>query len=170
MQRFLLLAFCLLALAACGGNEDFYLPPTPAGGQAVSAPRVTPSPPAATPTPLPSPTAMPCVSNLRYLEDVTIPDGEQAAPGQVLDKRWRVENSGECNWDERYRLKRIAGAEMGAPAELALYPARSGTQADLRILFTAPQEPGVHRSAWQAYDPQGAPFGDPIFIEIVVIQ
>jgi hypothetical protein len=57
---------------------------------------------------------------------------------------------------------------MATQTEYALFPARSGTQVEIRILFTAPQEPGVHRSAWQAYDPQGEIFGDPIFIEVVV--
>jgi hypothetical protein len=57
---------------------------------------------------------------------------------------------------------------MATQTEYALFPARSGTQVEIRILFTALQEPGVHRSAWQAYDPQGEIFGDPIFIEVVV--
>jgi hypothetical protein len=52
--------------------------------------------------------------------------------------------------------------------EQALYPARSGTQVELRIVFTAPNEPGIYRSAWQAHDPEGQPFGDQFFIEIVV--
>jgi hypothetical protein len=37
-------------------------------------------------------------------------------------------------------------------------------------LFTAPQEPGIYRSAWQAADPQGNLYGDLIFIEINVIS
>jgi hypothetical protein len=102
------------------------------------------------------------------LEDLTVPDGSLVTPGSTLDKRWRVENSGTCNWDEKYRLKLVSGLEMGAQTEQALYPARSGTQAVLRIIFTAPEEPGPYRSAWQAYDPHGEPFGDPIFIEVIV--
>ncbi len=29
---------------------------------------------------------------------------------------------------------------------------------------------GTYRSAWQAYDPDGLPFGDPFFIEIEVVD
>jgi hypothetical protein len=105
---------------------------------------------------------------LRYIEDVSIPDGSQVTSGESLDKRWNVENNGTCNWDKGYNLKLIAGPELGAPSEQALYPARSGSQATIRILFTAPTEPGVYRSAWQAYNPDGRPFGDPVFIEIQV--
>jgi hypothetical protein len=90
-------------------------------------------------------------------------------PGQTLDKRWQVQNSGTCNWDNRYRMKLIAGPEMAANPEQALFPARSGASLVIRIVFTAPNEPGTYRSAWQAYAPNGEPFGDPFFIEVVVI-
>jgi hypothetical protein len=79
-----------------------------------------------------------------------------------------VENSGSCNWDERYHLKLTDGADLGAAHDQALYPARGGTKAVIRILFTAPSQPGTYRSSWQAYSPDGKAFGDPIFIEIIV--
>ncbi len=111
-----------------------------------------------------------CTNNLVYIADQTIPDGTQVSPGAVLDKQWEVENQGTCNWDDYYHLKLIAGPQLSAPLEQALYPARSGAQAVIRILFTAPQELGNYRSAWQAYSPSDEPFGDPIFIEIVVAE
>ncbi len=109
-----------------------------------------------------------CSDGLVFLEDLTIPDGSQVAPGDILDKRWLVKNSGTCNWDEDYRLKLVSGLDLGAPVEQALYPARGGTESVVRILFTAPADPGYYQSAWQACDPQGDPFGDPFFIEILV--
>jgi hypothetical protein len=57
---------------------------------------------------------------------------------------------------------------MNAVQEQALYPARAGTNAVIQILFQAPAESGTYRSAWQAYNPDGQPFGDPIFIDIAV--
>jgi hypothetical protein len=89
-------------------------------------------------------------------------------PGERLDKRWRVQNNGTCNWDERYHIKLIAGPGMGVPVRQALVPALSGTQVDIRMVFIAPEESGNYRSAWQAYDPQDQPFGDPFFIDVVV--
>lgn len=123
-------------------------------------------------TPLPTifPTVNPedCLNDLTFVEDLTIPDNMFATFGLTLDKQWRVENSGTCHWNANYRLRNIGGAALGAPAEIALYPARAGTQATIQILFTAPFTEGVYESAWQAIDPNGAVFGDPIYIRISV--
>jgi hypothetical protein len=99
---------------------------------------------------------------------VTIPDYTVVAPGSSLDKQWLVQNSGSCNWDSRYRLRLISGDPLGASPEQALYPARAGMQATLRILFTAPQETGEYVSEWQAFDPNEIPFGESFVIKIIV--
>ncbi len=124
----------------------------------------------ATPLPTIVPTVDPanCSDNLTYVQDLTIPDGTITTFGLILDKQWLVENSGTCNWNSNYRLKHIGGATLGASEELALYPARAGTQATIQIMFTAPFTEGVYESAWQAVDENGAAFGDPIYIRVVV--
>ena len=163
--------FFLLAVVSCSGDEEqpteeLYVPPT----------RVIQKTPTVmvshvqTATPLPiHPTAtIVCTNILSFVDDVTIPDGSKVAPGEQLDKRWLLENSGTCNWNESYSLQLIAGSNMGANPVQKLFPARSGTEFQVRIVFTAPQEKGIYRSAWQAFDPNGNPFGDPFYIEIVV--
>ena len=161
----------LLLLSACSSEGeatptlDVYRPPT----QAVTA------------TPLPvsaqeieaddRPTTEPaCTNALWFFQDITIPDGTQVSPGDRLDKRWLVQNAGTCNWDERYQIRLEAGSNMGVPQQQALYPARSGLELTIRMNFIAPDEAGTYRSAWQAYDPDGVPFGDPFFIEVVVVD
>jgi hypothetical protein len=119
-------------------------------------------------TGLPTTNPADCVNGLTFLEDLTVPDNMFVSFGLALDKQWRVENSGTCDWNSAYRLRNIGGAALGAPEEIALYPARAGTQATLRILFTAPFAEGVYESAWQAMDANGNPFGDPIYIRVTV--
>jgi hypothetical protein len=123
-------------------------------------------------TPLPTivPTIDPenCSNNLTFVQDLTIPDNTITTFGLSIDKQWLVQNSGTCHWNSDYRLKHIGGASLGAPEVIPLYPARAGTQATLQILFTAPFTDGVYESAWQAVDPAGAAFGDPIYIRVVV--
>ena len=157
--------FLLTALPACA--------PAPAASPA-PLPSSTFLPPASiqTNTSLPIlPTSTPnCIDGLSFVEDTTIPDNTVVTPGASLDKQWLVQNSGSCNWDNRYRLRLVSGEAMGAAADQSLYPARAGSQATLRIIFTAPSEPGEHVSEWQAFDYNGIPFGDSFFIKIIVQQ
>ena len=115
----------------------------------------------------PSPTP-PCADGLTYLQDLTIPDGSIVVPGQLIDKRWQVSNSGTCNWDERYRLTHIGGDPMGASTSLPLYPARAGAEATISIVFTAPPDAGTYESQWQAVNPDGVAFGSAFYMQVVV--
>jgi hypothetical protein len=126
-------------------------------------------------TPLPTivpPTLSPeeCVSNLTFVDDLTIPDGDFVTYGATIDKQWLVQNSGTCNWDDKYRLRHIGGGELGAPEEIMLYPAKSGAQAVIQINFTVPFTDGEYESAWQAFDSVGLAFGDPVYIRVNVVS
>jgi hypothetical protein len=116
---------------------------------------------------LPTPTPL-CSNGLEFKVDLTIPDFSIIAPGSVLEKQWRVENSGSCNWDSLYRLRLVGGNALGASTEFALYPARAGMETTLEIMFKAPLEVGEYSSEWQAFDRYGVPFGDIFFIKIIV--
>ena len=151
---------------------EIYRPPT---AQNAPSPASTSTPPQIDnlpdPTPSPNPTATPrCTDDLTFIEDLSIPDGTLVFTGDRLDKRWSVENSGNCNWNASYRIKLVAGTNLGVPEEQALYPARSSSEATIRMVLIAPEQPGTFRSAWQAYSPEGDAFGDQFFIEIVVSQ
>lgn len=152
-------------------SDDIYRPPTqiPTLNPTVPRPGNSGSPyqPVNEKEPTPTPS---CLDGLLFLEDLTIPDGTLVEPGESLDKRWKVQNNGSCNWGESYRVKLIAGPGMGVPVQQALNPALSGTEVIVRMIFIAPDEPGNYRSAWQAYDPFDNPFGDPFFIDIVVAE
>lgn len=147
-----------------------FRPPTQPGPTQV-LPTTTSIPQLYSPIPIPSATVTlpgPCTNNLTFIDDITIEDGILISPGFSIDKQWLVQNSGSCNWDSTYRLKWIGGDTLSAAEEQALYPARAGTQATLRIFFTAPTSGGSYESAWQAVDPNGNVFGDLIYIKIVV--
>ena len=170
--------FLIWMLSSCGPAET----PTP-----FIPPAVTPSPTAFTPTLalivptstqlIPTATLEPtvtpkpeldCFDNLLFIDDLTIPDGLFVQPGQVVDKQWLVKNNGTCDWGANYRLWLVGGEALGAASEQALYPAKAGSEATLRILFTAPLEPGYYVSSWQAYSPDNIPFGDALYLKITV--
>ncbi len=120
------------------------------------------------PTIAPTVSADDCVSNLTFVDDLTVPDNSFVTYGATIDKQWLVQNSGTCNWNNEYRLRHIGGAALGAPEEIMLYPAKSGAQAVIQIAFTAPFADGEYESAWQAFDSFGLAFGDPIYIRVNV--
>lgn len=140
-------------------SQPQFIPPTLAASTPQGSTLVTPLPVAQTPG---------CTDNLKWLSDLTIPDGSFVQRGITLDKQWEVENNGTCHWTKEYSLRLIGGPNLGANDQQSLYPAQSGTRAVINIIFTAPMELGIYRTAWQAYNPSGQSFGDPIFMEIVV--
>jgi hypothetical protein len=172
MRFSILILLATLFLSACAAQPTPtpFRPPT----------QVAPTAPLPTLTPVPSiyvppPTATftstpigPCTNNLQFVSDLTIEDGTVVSAGSSIDKQWLVQNSGTCNWDSSYRLKWIGGDPLGANQEQAIYPARAGTQATLRIIFTAPAFAGIFDSSWQAVSPDGNLFGDSIYIKVVV--
>lgn len=176
LRPLLLACIAGMTVAGCGppATPTYFIAPTMAAVASVPQPNAlvvsstsTPQVVAVPTLTLPSPTP-PCIDGLTYLQDLTIPDGSIMAPGQSIDKRWQVSNSGTCNWDARYRLKLLSGDSMGAGISVPLYPARAGTQVTLSILFTAPQVAGTYECQWQAVNPDSLPFGDAFYMQIVV--
>ena len=129
----------------------------------------TPDISVATGTPSPTP-AGPCTNNAHFVADVTVPDGTEFQPGQPIDKQWRVSNTGTCDWNADYRLVLVSGNALGAPSEVALYPAKAGNEAVLEINMTAPPDPGSYTGRWQARSPSAKLFGDRIFVTINVVS
>jgi len=125
--------------------------------------------------PFSQPTILPtrqvnCLNQLQFEDDLSIPDGTEVSPGQKITKRWLISNQGSCNWNQAYSLQLISGLALGAETSQQLYPARQNTDAVLEIIFSAPDNPGRYNSWWQAYDPDGNRFGDPVYIEIAVVD
>jgi len=135
----------------------------------VALPTFTVAPPATLPAGTATPTSIVCTNGLTFVQDLTVPDGTIVQSGGTVEKQWLVTNSGTCDWDSTDRLKFTGGDTLGAVAEQALYPARAGTQATLKIIFIAPLEAGTYRSEWQAFAPDGSSFGDAVYMTIVVL-
>ena len=157
--------FFLMAMNACSGAGTIISTPT------VTTPSVTPPVPNGTAlstiAALNTPT-LACVDGLTFISDVTIADNTIEAPGIKIDKQWLVQNSGTCNWDGRYRLRLVSGDALGASPEIALFPARAGSQVTIQIIFTSPLDAGTYISEWQAFDGNGYAFGDSFYLKIIV--
>jgi hypothetical protein len=181
-MRKLAILIPLLLLTACGASAST---PTPPAATSTDVPLNVPPPTAttaaATPTPepgftlipatpnLPTDTPVPCTNDAVFVADVTIPDNSQILPGAPIDKRWQIRNSGTCDWNADYRIAFFEGNQMNASGEHALYPARAGQNGVVQIEMIAPDVPGEYMGRWQLREPGGRPFGQVLFIKIVVI-
>lgn len=170
-RRFLILLSILSFAVACSpqSTPTPFRPPTAIPPTQI-LPTDTPIPvtPTFSVTLTPTVDAGPCTNELTFLDDLTIEDGSVFAPNASIDKQWLVQNDGTCDWDATYKLKWVGGYPLGVAEEQPLFPARAGVQVTLRIVFTAPAEPGTYPTVWQAADPDGNLFGDTVFMEIVV--
>jgi hypothetical protein len=108
------------------------------------------------------------VNDAVFLEDLTVPDQSVVDPGVELDKRWSVQNSGSCDWGPGYQLFHVSNDAFSTTDEIALFPASAGSTAVWQVQLVAPPAPGEHISIWQARSPDGALFGEQVYLWVVV--
>lgn len=133
-------------------------------------PTPTPTgPPSATPHTALTPTAPACMNNAVFVTDVTVPDDTPFRPGERFEKVWRMRNTGTCPWDASFTWAFESGEQMGAEPAVPVPPTIPGADADIRVRFVAPAEPGRYIGRWRMLDPQGRPFGQRATVVIQVL-
>jgi hypothetical protein len=126
-----------------------------------SAPTAVP----ATATPIPAtntpvPTAVSYCDWVKFVKDVTIPDGTQLSTNEVFIKTWRLQNRGTCTWTPDYMLVFTSGTQMGPTTAVRLnaYVA-PGETVDVSVTLTAPASAGHHTGYWMLRNSYGVLFG-----------
>ena len=110
----------------------------------------TAAPPAPAPQPVqPAAPAQPAsCAQLRWVADVTIPDGTAIAPGAQFVKTWKVRNNGTCAFSGTLSFVG-KGNQMGGASPVTLPKIDAGQQADISINLTAPAQTGDYQGTWQ---------------------
>jgi VCBS repeat-containing protein len=128
-----------------------------------------------TPEPTAAPTSAPCVNQVGFIRDVSVPDGTRFDPGESFTKTWRFKNEGTCTWNSSYALVFISGYPMQAAYTNPLLGEISpGFEVDLSIEFQAPMEYGDYAGFWKLRDSEGNFFGigssgnSPLWVQISV--
>ena len=162
------LGYCLLAACFCAACSAT-VPAVAATPTVPIAASTAPSVPTTAPTVQPTVAALiECKDDVEFVSDLTVPDFSKIAPGTVLDKQWQVRNSGTCAWGPQHRVIFVAGNNLGASVEHALYPALPGTLAVVNIAMVAPTAAGDYEGYWRLSDANGEPFGSRLYIKITV--
>jgi hypothetical protein len=189
----LILILSAIVLGACGSAASNATPTsTPLSVEAIStaavqtafaqltleAPTITPTPtftntPNVTTTPKiaqptatkPAPTAASC-SNMKFVSDVTIPDGTQMPVGQTFTKTWRVQNTGTCTWTTSYKLVFSYGDAMGGQTLNLASTVATGASVDLSVAMKVPNKAGKLAGVWALADDRGQYFGPTLTVVI----
>lgn len=114
-----------------------------------------------------TPTQLLC-DDAAWVGDVTVPDGTQMSPGQDFVKTWSVRNTGSCTWGTGYAPIFAFGERMGGIAEPLNGAVAPGELVEISVRFKAPSNTGEFSSTWRMANATNIPFGENIFVLIVV--
>jgi hypothetical protein len=98
--------------------------------------------------------AMPCLS-AAFVADVTIPDGTKLKNSETFTKTWRIRNNGQCNWPDDTTLVFVSGTKLGTPDTVQVGKVVSGTEKEISVQLTAPDQYGNYTGLWQLKSAQG---------------
>lgn len=131
----------------------------------------TPGPTVATSATVAKPmaTTAACANDAAFVEDVTVPDGTNWAPGQAFNKIWRVRNTGTCAWGPGYEFVFVGGEAMAAQSTLIAPVTAPGATADLLVAMIAPSSPGSHSGQWRLRHSNSGLFGATMNVKINVL-
>ena len=142
--------------------DEIVPPPTPDPGQ---------------PTLTPQPTPDTCVNGLAFINDLNLDDEnmqnpQTIPPGTNFSKGWRIQNTGTCDWTPDYQFVYVGGnsplARMDGQPTPVQSIVTSGQMYDMWVNLTAPLVPGTYQGFWQMIDENNRPFGERVWVGIVV--
>ncbi|MGQ9628170.1 MAG: NBR1-Ig-like domain-containing protein [Anaerolineae bacterium] len=110
----------------------------------------------------------PCEPGLTFVADITVKPGEVVEPGKLIDKTWKVRNSGTCPWEAGYQLVFIEGDRMNGPETQPVPSTPPGEETRVGITLKAPWTLGEYKGVWRAKSPAGDYFGDKLTVSIKV--
>ncbi|MFN8499760.1 MAG: NBR1-Ig-like domain-containing protein [Anaerolineae bacterium] len=120
------------------------------------------------PTPPATSTSPPCVYDLAFVSDITVPDGTTFASGAAFTKTWRVRNGGSCAWPGGSEVVFVRGTQLGQQNAVPLPPVAPGQETNVSAPMVAPGRPGAYTSTWQMRMPGGELVGTTLSAVITV--
>lgn len=122
-------------------------------------------------------TPLSCINKVKFVQDITIKDGERVIAGKPFTKTWLLRNVGTCTWTDAYHFVFEDGSLMGGeprvdlPAGTIVYPDQS---LEVAVYMIAPEKPGTYTGYWMIEDSSGNRFGTgdtmdkPIWVKVEV--
>ena len=103
-----------------------------------------------------------------FVSDVTISDGSILAPDESFTKTWEFQNTGTCTWNGEYLITFISGTEMDGETTEIDQEVEAEAAGDISVSLAAPSSEGTYTGYWRLADEEGNPFGQSVYVMIVV--
>lgn len=122
------------------------------------------------------PTAPPAVPALpkpalRFVRDITYPDGIIIAPGTEFNKVWRIRNDGSVDWPCGVVLCNAGGDILSDPEACVELPVlKAGKEVNIHVQLRAPECSGRFVSYFSAKTAEGQGFGQRLWASVVVSE
>ncbi|OHV27746.1 hypothetical protein CC117_30985 [Parafrankia colletiae] len=90
--------------------------------------------------------------------DITLPDGSEVRPDEVLTKIWEIHNTGTVFWKDRYmsRMEEDAGGCL-SEARVRIPDTAPGQSVQASVKITTSSSPGECYARWKMTDADGSP-------------
>jgi hypothetical protein len=119
-----------------------------------------------TATPNPNTLSYGC-NNLLLIESYTEPAGP-FRPGQAFTQKWKVANTGTCDWLYLYHLVHVSGERLGGNGGRLSNKIEPGKWTTLSVDLDAPNAAGTYTGNWRFAHADGTPFGSLLPVSIRV--
>mmetsp|Transcript_48150 Transcript_48150/g.35343 ORF Transcript_48150/g.35343 Transcript_48150/m.35343 type:complete len:620 (+) Transcript_48150:69-1928(+) len=157
LQESILLHEVATAFAEKDGTESSQSTSSAAATPIVASPPVPPAP-------LQKPA-------LRFIKDVTYPDGSVVQPGDEFVKVWRVRNDGPTAWPEGVILVAAGGDSMLFGESQEKLPAlAAGEEGEISLELTAPSKSGLFTAYFRAQTKDKQFFGHRLWSTVMVAE
>jgi len=107
---------------------------------------------------------------MRFVRDVTFPDGSKIQAGSVFVKIWRLRNEGTLPWPEGSQLI-VSGGDLLCATDTKYFvpQAQPGEEVDVKATLIAPTATGKHTAYFRLQTGDGQMnFGQRLWAEIIV--
>ena len=106
--------------------------------------------------------------NAALVEDVTVPAGTKADPGDTFTKTWRLINTGTCDWLADFKITYVGGNLFGSDTTKIRQRVAVGNTGDISLNMVAPSGSGAVVSNWQMATNDGNLFGPVLTVSITL--
>lgn len=147
------------------------LPPLPTA--------IPPLPTAAPQQPTATPAPQACLDGMAFIQDLNYQDNSmltppQIQPGVVIQKGWRILNTGTCTWDSSYSINYLdanpRNAPVGGNPVVIQGKVSPGQTYDVYVNLTTPWQPGTYQSFWAMRNKASQYFGSRIYAGFQVVS